>query len=102
VYLIGDFAALTQHSGMFDYDEQEYIVCYLCHMAVNAKPDVCLVSESEYHLVEMDEVCIVQRCMSELRHVVRYEPHGSEPRLIADVVPEFYQTNLHRKLVSPS
>ncbi|TDL13545.1 hypothetical protein BD410DRAFT_435547 [Rickenella mellea] len=87
--LVNDFAAFIL--GMFEYDEPDRFIhrrkdlpFVMCGMDVDARPDVCVMSESEYLL-------LVQ---ANKRGTNRRDP---EPQLIAEAIAAFYQNNLHRK-----
>ena len=75
--------------GMFNYDEP-YRVIYnrkelsfvMCGAVVDAKPDVCVMSESEYLLLveEEDKVFhsfILSLVPCSICPLARYQPHGS-------------------------
>jgi len=88
--LVDDFAAFIL--GMFGYDEPERIIhqrkeisFIMCGMEVDAKPDVCVMSESEYLLLVQEDK----------RGTNRTDP---EPQLIAEAIAAFYQNNLRRRL----
>jgi len=58
--LVNDFAAFIL--GMFEYDEPERIIhqrkelsFVMCGMTVDAKPDVCVMSASEYLLLVQED-----------------------------------------------
>ncbi|KAF8265101.1 hypothetical protein EI94DRAFT_372050 [Lactarius quietus] len=83
-----DFAAFILR--MFKYDEPEQIIhqrkelsFVMCGTVVNAKPGVCVMSESD-----SDYLLLVQDGSQ------RTDP---EPQLIAGAIAAFYQNNLHRK-----
>jgi len=77
---------------MFEYDEPERVIhqrkevaFVRCGMTVAAKPDICVMSESDYLLLVQEGK----------RGTNRTDP---EPQLIAEAIAAFYQNNLRRKL----
>jgi len=86
---VDDFAAFIL--GMFNYDEPDRIIhnrkelsFVMCGAVVDARPDVCVMSESEYLLLVQEDK----------RGTNRTDP---EPQLVAEAIAAFYQNNLRRK-----
>jgi len=88
--LVDDFAHFLL--SMFEYDEPERVIhqrkevaFVMCGMTVAAKPDICVMSESDYLLLVQEDK----------RGTNRTDP---EPQLIAEAIAAFYQNNLRRRL----
>ncbi|PPQ96988.1 hypothetical protein CVT26_006416 [Gymnopilus dilepis] len=87
--LVDDFAAFVL--GMFGYDEPDRVIhrhkelsFIMCGTQVDAKPDLCVMSDSEYLLLVQEGK----------RGTNRVDP---EPQLIVEAIAAFYQNNLRRK-----
>jgi hypothetical protein len=83
---VDDFAAFIL--GMFNYDEPDRVIhnrmelsFVMCGAVVDAKPDVCIMSESEYLLLVQEDKVFRSFFLSlvpcSMRPLARYQPHGS-------------------------
>jgi len=74
--------------GMFNYDESDRIIhtrkelsFVMCGAVVDAKPDVCVMSVSEYLLLVQEGKVFLSFFPSlvpcSMRPLARYQPHGS-------------------------
>lgn len=84
--LVDDFAAFLL--GMFEYDEPEGVIhqrkelsFVMCGMSVDAKPDVCVMSGSEYLLLVQEDKARLSfffelNCLS-YENAAWYQPYGS-------------------------
>jgi hypothetical protein len=105
--LVDDFAAFLL--GMFEYDEPEGVIhqrkelsFVMCGTSVDAKPDVCVMAESQYLLlVQEDKVrpsfpsnliaCLMRSCSAVL--TARILSHSSSPKLLRPSIKIIYDEN---------
>ena len=105
--LVDDFAAFLL--GMFEYDEPEGVIhqrkelsFIMCGMSVDAKPDVCVISESEYLLLVQEDnvrlsfflhliVCLMRGCSAVL--TARILSHNLSLKLLQPSIKTIYVEN---------
>jgi len=103
--LVDDFAAFLL--GMFEYDEPEGVIhqrkeLSFIMLSVDAKPDVCVISESEYLLLVQEDnvrlsfflhliVCLMRGCSAVL--TARILSHNLSLKLLQPSIKTIYVEN---------